>query len=347
MKIRPIHTFQIENPFPIESGVFGQYPLTLDQGFIVFRVTKPDREPAFGFLALTYPDHPSMIRPHEKVILQKVDAKKNEAESESFLTKPVCLLYGPNKGLTEHLIEGFDPEKVLVRREQDDFLYEYTVYDDAVWADQLMSLFARQESLVIADGHHRTAAYWAMREKNDGNSGLFSAILSLDQVDVRSYHRQIHIPKGSEMDFYQLLERVYEIEEWHGGMTIKSTDQIGPEERMILMQVEKKWNRLYPRNNSALIRKGSADLLAQFEERVVGAFCSDTKSDIHDLMNFVTGRELENLPSGKNDFIFLFPPVSHEFLWDSSHRGEVLPAKSTWIEPHMPSGIIQIPNQRR
>lgn len=348
MQIRPIHTFQVGNIFPVESGVSGNYPLYVKHGFIVFRVTRSNRKPSFGFLTLLDPERPEMILPHEQVIPTKVDSKVAEAQAESFSIKPVCLLHVPMERLTGHLIAGFEKGKVIASHTQGYWLYEYAIFDDAIWADQLTELFADQKSLVIADGHHRTAAYFAIRQDSDDDPGLFSAIMSLDQVEVHSYHRKIRIKKEYHSGFYELLEKMYEVTDLPTGQDYSVDQWKCSDDYTIVMRTRKGWSRLRPVKGSSSIRPGSADLLVQFEEEILDVFCRDNSLEPHDLMEFISGSEfdLDELQPDANDFLFLFPPVSHEFLWASSLRGEILPAKSTWIEPRMPSNIIQVPNTR-
>ncbi len=346
MQIRPIHTFQIGNTFPVEFGVSGNYPLAVNHGYIVFRVTRSSQKPSFGFLTLLYPERPDMILPHEQVIPTKVDSKVAEAQAESFSIKPVCLLHEPNETLTSHLVTGFEKGEIIASHTQDDYLYEYAIFDDAIWAEQLTEMFAGQESLVIADGHHRTAAYFAIREESGKDPGLYSAIMSLDQVEVRSYHRMIRIKKAYHSDFYAMLERNYEMTDLPAAQKQDADREIGSDVQCVLLHTRRRWSRLQPIAGKSLLRPGSADLLIQFEEEVLNLFCRDNSMKSHDLMEFVSGSELDmnDLQLSADDFLFLFPPVSREFLWASSHRDEILPAKSTWIEPRMPSHIIQVPN---
>lgn len=348
MQIRPIHTFQVKNALPVESGISGDYPLYVNHGFIVFRVASSSRKPSFGFLTLLNPARPEMIRPHEHVIAQKVDSKVEEARSESFFNKPVCLVHEPMEGLTQHIIAGFDQGKVVASHTQDHCLYEYAIFDDAIWAGQLSALFADQKSLLIADGHHRTAAYFATRKDPDNDPGLYSAIMSLDHVEVNSYHRIVRIKRTFHPGFYELLEKTYEVTDLPAGHNHR-VDQWKPANADgLLMHTQTGWSRLRPMKSSSSIRPGSADLLVQFEKEILDVFCRDNSLEPHDLIEFISGSEfeLDELQPGANDFLFLFPPVSHDFLWASSLRGEVLPAKSTWIEPRMPSHIIQVPNLR-
>ena len=347
MKIKPIDVFQIGNNFPVESNIFGNYPLSIKDGFIVFRVTGKDNRKSYGFLAWLFPENKKVLLPHESVIPWKVLSKKQEAQVGSSIRKPVCLLYESNESLTKHLIFGFDEGKILTHFQQDNCLYEYVIQDDAEWTRRLTDFFSDQDHVVIADGHHRSAAFLELREESDTGSGLFCALLSLNQIEVQSCHRKIRINDADYSDFFVLLEKKYEIQD----LTIERIPKLyrisDSDDKYILMYGNGMWRRLQPKSGEMIYRPGSADLLARFESEILIPFFRKTGLQADDMVRFIPGSELnmDELKLDFNEFLFLFPPVSREFLWDAARNGEILPAKSTWIEPRMPTDIIQVPSQ--
>lgn len=345
MKITPIRTFQLGNQFPVESGITGHFPMSIQDGFILFRVTDAIGQQVYGFLARTFPESYEKIRPHEQVIPEKLTTKKKDLQSGVVIRKPVCLLYRSDESIINHLFAGFEEGKLISHIQQDENLYEYVVYDRADWAHQLIVLIGGLGKMVIADGHHRTAAYFTNREEKGRDPGLFSAILPLDQVKVHSYHRKIKVNDSQSRELEVLLTTHYVVMDTPLDDAFGLHDSPDAEVDYILVHNQGKWRKLQPRNDDS-IRPGSADLLMHFEENVLEPFCSLNEMETYDQVDFISGTELElkDLDAASGDLLFLFPPVSREYLWDASIRGEIMPPKSTWIEPRMPEGIIQVPN---
>ena len=347
MQIRPIYTFQIRNNFPVESNIFGNYPLSIKDGFIIFRVSGKENRESYGFLAWLFPENEGALLPHEHTIPWKVVSKMQESQSEHSIKKPVCLLHEPNELLTQHLVYGFEKGKAILHFQQDHCLYEYVIHDNAEWARHLSDLFYDYDYVIIADGHHRSAAFFSLRKESNMDRGLFCAIMSLNQIEIQSCHRKIKINEACYSEFLALLEKEYEIQELKTGEIPQIYKILDSEVNYILMYGREGCWKLKPKDRDVISRPGSADLLARFESEILNPFCRDTDLKIDDMVEFIPGNEL-NMDEFKldlNEFLFLFPPVSRVFLRDAALRGEILPAKSTWIEPRMPSDIIQVPNQ--
>lgn len=346
MKISPIHSFLIEHPVPPESNITGRFPFTIPEGFVVFRVTRmKDDQVSYGFLAYIFPEGYETIRPHEHVILDKLSVKKQDILSGKLVNKPVCLLYHQADDITKALISGFEQGKKVTHIYEGAFKYEYVICDRADWARELIALVDNLEKMVIADGHHRTAAYFAHREGQKSDPGLFCAIMPLDQIYVRSYHRKITLNQHQIRDFTGQLYARYKAERSTREQVMAAIGPLKNAEEKIFSFHKGQWNSLEPISDDAGRRPGSADLLLEFEKEVFEPFCEHHGLNVYDHMEFISGSELElgNMDPSTQEILLLFPPVDPRFLWESSIRGEVMPAKSTWIEPRMPSDIIQVP----
>lgn len=346
MKISPIHSFLIEHPVPIESSITGRFPFAIQEGFVVFRVTRmEDHQVSYGFLAYIYPESYETIRPHEHVILDKLCVKKQDILSGKLVNKPVCLLYHQADDITQALVSGFERGKNITHIRQGEFLYEYVICDRADWARELIALVGNLEKMVIADGHHRTAAYFAHREDQESDPGLFCAIMPLDHINVHSYHRRITIDPRQLSNFTAQLHARYKMERTTIEQVMEATGPTKVGGGQMYCYHKGQWSSLDQISDGTGRRPGSADLLQEFEKEVFGPFCENHGLNVYDHMEFISGSELdlENLDPNSEEILLLFPPVDPRFLWDASIRGEVMPAKSTWIEPRMPSDIIQVP----
>lgn len=346
MKIKTINSIIVNNPVPIESGTSGRYPLFIDDGYMVFRVSGiRDKHISFGLLARVFPENYETIRPHEHVIYEKLAIKKQDILVDRMSNKPVCLLFHPKEEITRLIKRGFDLGKRITHYTYENHLYEYVICDRSDWVHELTMLLHDIPQMVIADGHHRTAAYFSHRQENE-DFGLFSALMSLDQVSVRSYHRKINLPGSVIVHFRTHLGEHYDVSpasEQH----IRYLTKYGqPDDQSILVYHQQKWNRLDPKKPTSKIRSGSADLLHQFEQHFFQPFCQMSDLNFNQYLEYISGSEIEmdNLHLDNTEFLFVFPAVDPKFLWDASLRGEIMPAKSTWIEPRMLTDIIQVPH---
>lgn len=348
MKIRPIEAFLLKNDMPVESGIFGEFPMFVPLGFVVFKITGGGDDPIYGFLALVFPASKAEIRPHENIIPEKLNLKKQALESGGHGTKPVCLLHTPDGSIQEHLEKGFEQGRTIYSHQMDQFRYEYAVCEVKTWAQELIILMGQLRHMVIADGHHRTAAYFAHYPAGEKDKGLYSAILALDQVRVHSYHRRLHIKETSAESLLKYLREYFvfyeasqvEVSEW--------CERSDYDLQYIYLWYPGRWNRLVLRDGDFNIRSGSADMHRFIEERVLIPFCAENGEELQKVVEYLSGPEWKaNDERTEHEFLILFPPVSPTFLWESTARGELMPAKSTWIAPRMPDQVIQVFNHHK
>ena len=346
MKIAPVHAIQIGMDFPVETGISGRFPLFIKHGYIVLKMSGVVDQPTYALLVRAFPESYDTIHAHENVILEKLTDKTLDLTSGAVINKPVCLLYQPNKIIAGLLQTGFENGRMVVRHQQAETSYEYAIFDNEEWAGQVTQTIGLLEHLVIADGHHRTAAYFRIREESHEDHGLFCALLPLDQVKVHAYHRRVMMDDAQFSEFRNFFRSYYAVR----FISIEEAREI--QHRLesgidiLLLYHKGKWRKLNPLSGEASRRKGSADLLLEFEELVLNPFFHHSGLLAYEQVEYVSGMELnlEDLDPERNEVILIFPPVSRQFLWQSSLKGELMPAKSTWIEPRMPSDVIQVPN---
>lgn len=347
MKIRPIHSFIVNHTVPIESSTTGRLPYAIQDGFLVFRITRAEGgDSSYGLLAFVFPESYETIRPHEHTIMDKLSEKKQDILSGKLVDKPVCLLYYQADDITRALITGFEQGEKITRIRQGEFAYEYALCDRAQWARDLIGSVDGLDKMVIADGHHRTAAYFAQRQNQESDPGLFCALMPLDQIKVHSYHRKISFDQPLLLEFLVHLHSQYKIENTTVDHVLEAFGPWKKETDQMFYYHKGQWATMDRIPDGLATRPGSADLLLEFEEQIFVPFCQQLGLQVYDHMEYISGSELEidGLVPRSDEILLLFPPVDPQFLWDASIRGEVMPAKSTWIEPRMPSDVIQVPS---
>lgn len=325
----------------------GRYPAILHTGYILIRITavSGNRE-SIGFLCWLDPDQTNRILPHEKVISERVEMKIREREEEPSFNKPVCLLHQNEQELIDHIRLGILKGEIFVSRMVGDLLYEYVAIKEKEWADQLSVIMDRIRCMVIADGHHRTAACLKRRKSGKEDPGLFAAVLSLDQVRVRSYQREFLIHPDHIEDFQTQIRKHYNLHKLNVKPEEINALIASLDDASFICKYKGDWNELIELDTTFFSRPGSADLLDRFQSNIIQPYLDKYHLKLSNIISLRSVEERVNQPTkiGMNKMVFFFPPVSSQFLWAASLRGETLPAKSTWIEPRMLSDIIQVPN---
>ncbi len=343
MKIKPISYLQLQHRTPPESKQTGMSPLHIKEGFIVFRISGPlPSHHTYGLLAYVFPTSPQSIRPHEQVLSKRLTEKKHEVLSAKMRNKPVALLYRSRDELTRLLEEGFFSGDRIATWTIDKHEYAYVVNTHPDWNREMAIAMEKLDALVIADGHHRTHIYFERFYNQKKDYGLFGAIMPLEQIRILAYHRVLVLNSELGREFIQALSngyKMYDIGEQ--GSNIPETDG-----ESILFLHQKKWKKLFPIHDAHIPRSGSPDLLMHFENATLIPFCHRRDLNISEVSLYISAPELPSTVEKISDeqWVFVFPSVDPGFLWDSSLRGEVMPAKSTWIEPRMPSDLILVPN---
>ena len=343
MKITPIPYLQLQHPTPPESKHTGMSPLNIKEGFVVFRISGPlPSHHTYGLLAYVFPTNPQSIRPHEQVLSKRLIEKKHEVLSAKMRNKPVALLYHSRDELTRLLVEGFYSGDRIATWTIDEHEYAYVVNAHPDWNREIAIALEKLDALVIADGHHRTYIYFERFYNQKKDYGLFSAIMPLEQIRIFAYHRVLLLDSELGVEFIHDLSKKYKMYDiGEQGGNIPESDG-----ESLLFLHQKKWKKLIPIHDAHIPRPGSPDLLTQFESATLIPFCNIRDLNISEHWLYISALELPSTVERISDeeMVFVFPPVEPIFLWDSSIRGEVMPAKSTWIEPRMPSDLILVPN---
>ncbi len=217
--------------------------------------------------------------------------------------------------------------------------------DDITW---LRDAFRSVPALYIADGHHRSASAYRvrnnLRQANPNHTGdepynHFLAVLFADsELQIMGYHRVIKDLNGMEPgEFWVSVQKNFHVE------STKTAQPQGP--KTFSCYLDGDWWRLsakpgtFPENDPVSSLDVSIlqnNLLAP----VLGI--GDPRTDKR--IDFVGGirgtKELEKRCATDSRIAFALYPVSVDQLMNIADAGQVMPPKSTWFEPKLRSGVI-------
>jgi uncharacterized protein (DUF1015 family) len=290
-----------------------------------------------------------LIKKHEFTRRDKEDDRAHHVDVLNANTGPVMLTYRAQAaldGTIARICASTSP------------VYDYVAADGVghrMWAvcgagdvAAIADGFAGVGAFYIADGHHRSAAGYRVRnlrrDRNPGHRGdeLYNHYLAVafpdDQLQILGYYRAVEALNGLTAEDF--MERIA------GKFEISRTDNPQPSAlHHFTMYLDGAWYELVAREGSypADDPVGSLDcsiLQENLLSPVLGIGDPRTASGI-DFIGGIRGtRELERRCNLDMKVAFALYPVTVAQLIAISDAGAIMPPKSTWFEPKLRSGMV-------
>ncbi len=292
-----------------------------------------------------------VIKIHEQTLTEREEKLKEYLEVCDFNAEPVLFCY-PDDSEIDTIIK-----KVLATQPNYDFTttdkvrHTLWVVNDEKKVKTIQERFNSIPSIYIADGHHRSASSALLgksrreKEKNFTGNESYNFFLGVyfpeSQLKIFDFNRIVKdLNDLSEKDFITKLSQSFMIEE--KGNTIYKPQKL----HNFSMYLGGKWYSLTAREEIIHLKNpvGSLDP-SILTEKILSPVLN-----IHDLKTdkriaFVSGvRGMEELKkqvdSGKAKVAFGLFPVSMQQLKTIADTNNIMPPKSTWVEPKMRSGLV-------
>jgi uncharacterized protein (DUF1015 family) len=292
-----------------------------------------------------------VIKIHEQTLSNKEEKLRDYLDVCDFNAEPVCLTY-PADAVIDQTVDSITKGEPL---------YDFTTTDKVrhkLWKvdeDQKVKFisdrFRNIPAIYIADGHHRSASSALLgkkkREQNPGFTGeepfnFFMAIFFPEhQLKIFDFNRVVKDLNGLRVpEFIGKLEEHFIVEE-------KDKELYRPQKlHNMSMYLEDKWYSL-------TVKEGfyaSNDPVESLDVSILSKYVLGPILGIHDLrtdkrIGFVPGikgmEELRNqVDHAKAKVAFGLYPVTMEQLKAISDTGNIMPPKSTWVEPKLRSGLV-------
>ena len=304
-----------------------------------------------GFVGSTSVDDyvNNVIKKHELTLLSKEKDRLNHFDKCDANTAPIFLTYRDNDRLNEILESWTQNEPDFDIVTDDGVGHIAWAVTDLDLCAEISQLFEGIDSLYIADGHHRSASAAKValkrRQENPNYSGdeefnfFMSVIFPVSDLNIMPYNRVVHDPNGLTVpQFMEKMEKVFDIE--------KSSAPYKPTRRNTFgMYYNNMWFKME-------VKKGIVDKKDVLDGIDATILEKHVLNDILGIKNvrdssrisFVGGiRGLKGLKE-KTDKIdgvgFSMYPVTMEEIMNVSDSGLIMPAKSTWFEPKLRSGLF-------
>lgn len=293
----------------------------------------------------------NVIKKHEYTKPDKEQDRIKHVDKCNANTGPIFLSYHERNSIDKIIGEVVltTPEYDFIS--DDNIRHTVWVINDNEKIEELISEFNKVKSIYIADGHHRTASAVEVglkrREQNPGYSGdeefnYFLAVLfPAEKLKIMDYNRVIKDLNGYSSDeFIKKVKEKFIVED------VLNDDPYRPEKKHEFgMYLDNKWYKLTAIDGTF----DSTDDIKNLDVQILDSNLitpilgiTDPKSDKR--VDFVGGirglGELERRANTDMRVAFSMYPTTMQEIMNIADSGRVMPAKSTWFEPKLRSGLF-------
>lgn len=320
--------------------------------YYIYRQIKAENE-YIGIIACTSIDDymNGVIKIHEQTITQREEKLKEYLEVCEFNAEPVLFCY-PNDKVLDDLITKIS-ESVPT--------YDFTTTDTVrhtLWVvshdknvETISSQFSKIPSIYIADGHHRSASSALLgnvlrkSKKNYTGDEAFNYYLGVffaeTQLKIFDYNRLVKdMGDLTVPDLLSRLRTKFDVREVNEKI-FKPTRK-----HEISMYTKDKWYAITAKEGTY----NSSDAVGSLDASILTEHILSPLFDIHDLkidkrIGFVPGIKgaealKRSVDEGKAEVAFGLYPVTMDHLKWIADTNNIMPPKSTWVEPKMRSGLV-------
>jgi uncharacterized protein (DUF1015 family) len=329
----------------IARGVLRRDPAA---GYYVYRLqSRHHRQTGLVFAASLQAYREQRIRRHELTRPDKETDRVRHMSALGAQTGPAMLVYPESPEIDLLIGEAASSVPDTVVTAADGVRHSIWPIGAGDLADELTRSFDALPALLIADGHHRTAAAERVaRERStradnaaSGWDGFLAVAFPHHEMQLLGYNRLVADLNGlSEIEFLAEVRKRFEV--------VPSSAPVRPAARgEIGLCLPGRWFRLVFDTARLPSERPAARLDANLlSDQLLGPILA-----INDLRNdrrieFAGGDrgldELESRVASGMAAAFVLYPTAVQDILAVTIRGEVMPPKSTWFEPKLADGLL-------
>ena len=288
------------------------------------------------------------IKIHEKTIKKRESLFKDYLRFTGFNADPVMLTYSDNENIN----------LIISNKMQERSEYEFTTtnkvchqlwkIDDKKIIDKIVAEFKKINNIYIADGHHRSSSSALLCENlrkensnynpNDNFNFFMSFLIPESQLNIINFNRLVKHTNGlSVKELIAKIEKSYYIE--NKGSNIYSPIL----NNEIAMYLKGKWYSLIARSkkyNSISESLDPSTLSKNILSPILGITDETTNESITFLDGTVPLSDIKTkIDNEEYKLAFILKPIDINALKEVAKNNEIMPPKSTYIEPKLRSGL--------
>jgi len=287
------------------------------------------------------------IKTHELTFSDSVRRIKNYRQNTRLEGSPVLVTYRPSVTINRIIAETIarNNKTSLSNHEATHMLWR--IEDESVLRE-LIAAFADVKTVYLADGHHRLESSSKLAaEQRAHEQPVFDTVSTLymasDQLRIQEFNRVVF--PSEAISKTELLKRIYERFEIKGSKT-----EVQPVDfHTIGMYLAGEWFELRPYVIPDHDFASTIDA-AILQDQILGPLFGINDPVNDKRLKCIGGARAMNeilaITDDNPDAIaFTLCPLSCEQLIKVAEAGEILPPKSTWIDPKVPYGLLLYQHQ--
>lgn len=290
------------------------------------------------------------IKKHEQTLEHKEELLKNYLETIDIHAEPVYLVFEDSDAWKIIKEEYLQQTPIASFTGPDSYTHTYWRVDDEYSIEKVKDLFRAQDSVYIADGHHRCAASYlygsskASANENADKNAVYNYFLTaaLPESEARlfEFSRLVKDLNGhSEETLISALAQYFHIQKSDLPIVPVCPHEFG-------LCLRNSWYILNLKNEFL----GGDSLFDKLDPELINKYVFGPILDIHDLrkdkrVKFLGGKtDVQRLElavkSGKYAAAFTFFPVKIDLFKQMADAGAMMPPKSTFFEPKFLNGLF-------
>ncbi len=290
-----------------------------------------------------------VIRIHEATLTEREQKLKEYLEVCDFNAEPVLFFYPEDKEINKVIGKWMKMTAEYDFTTTDKVRHTAWVISDPIAVRKIRKRFEKLEKIYIADGHHRSASSALLgkskREKNPRSKGkeawnyYLGVFLSESQLRIYDFNRVVKDLNGHTPEqFLKALEFDFEIKSLQSRFSPSVKHQFG-------MYLDGKWFALKLKKNKwskGPVESLDAEILTR---RILAPLLGIENLKTDKRIGFVAGvRGMDGLTrkvdSGEYKLAFSLCPVKMDEIKLIADTNNIMPPKTTWVEPKMRSGLV-------
>ncbi len=288
------------------------------------------------------------IRRHEQTLSKREKMFCNYLNTTGFNAEPVLLSHEPSNEIKSILEEYTNTRAEYEFTTTNKSLHKLWLVNDTNNIKRITNAFKRIETLYIADGHHRCASSALLsKRKNSKESKYFmSYLIDENQLNILNFNRLVK--HTNNLTTEQLLDKIRK------NYTITNQTKENHQPTLkdeIHMYLDFKWYSLIAKKKKKKKEKSaiseSLDPSVLYEnilKPILNIFDERTDKNISFLDGRVSLSDIkEKIDNGEYAIAFILKPIPMSAIKEVADNNEILPPKSTYVEPKLRSGLTIYP----
>lgn len=309
--------------------------------FYVYSQVHADRSHTGVIAAVAIQDYLNgHIKVHEHTLHEREEMFRDYLEVTGFNAEPVLLSHPRNQRIVE-LVQQCSQERAEYEfTSTDGILHLMWPVSDANFVRELTEAYAALPDLYIADGHHRTASSALLHQSvpNKSNAYFMAMLMDESEMHFSAFSRMVRHSYRSLAAVKKAIQTHFEVEETMGPRDLQGAE--------MQLYGEGKWFNLRLKADVEIPH----DPVGRLNPSLVAKYILNEVFDIFDqrrderlafLPDTDHGHSLQQaIDSGKYEFGIRMGSLSGKDVRAVADAGEVMPPKSTYIEPKLRSGLL-------